>query len=150
MFIYDMFQDVNMKFFLSITEKKSVRWMADANSRIVPSENEPCLLIPEDGKYLVFSRFTFRIPPGENETILTHQLAIKSVNEAGEKVKKVLKRQYVSIVEHQIKNDSEMRKPSVFIQSFELSAGNEVCTWVSSPELLYISPIDNDVTIIKV
>lgn len=124
--------------------------MKDESSKVVPSITEPCLTIPDDGKYLVISRFTFLIPPGEKETILTHQLELKAENEAGEITRRVFKRQYVSIVEQQLKASTELRKSSNFIQSFELHAGNEVCTKVSNPELLYISSIDNDVTIIKV
>ncbi|XP_045201586.2 uncharacterized protein LOC123555085 [Mercenaria mercenaria] len=133
-----------------LSDYKDIRWTADEQSTIIPSRDTPCLMVPDDGKYLVFSRFTFRIPAGDDKTVLTHQLTLKSKTESGDIKETVFKRQYVSVIEHKLKEDSELRKPSVFIQFFELQAGDEICTGVSNPDLLYISSIDNDVNIIKV
>lgn len=135
-----------MIIFLLFTEYKEIRWSEDEYSRIKPSSEESCLIVPVGGKYLVISKFTFNLPPGDDSTLLTHQLKLKSRS-----VKDTtFKRQYVSVIEHKLKEDSELRKPSVFIQFFEISAGDEVCTGVSNPELLYVSSIDNDVNIIKI
>lgn len=81
--------------------------------------------------------------------MLTHQLKLKSRTGFGSVKDTLFKRQYVSVIEHKLKADSELRKPSVFIQFFDISAGDEICTDVPYPELLYISSIDNDVNIIK-
>lgn len=131
-----------------LSNHQEIRWMSDEYSAITPDRDESCLVVPVAGKYLVISRFTFKLPPGDNRAGITHKLRLKSKTNPAKST--VFKRQYVSVIEHRLTEGSELTKPSVFIQSFEFEAGDKVCMSVSRPELLYKSSLDNDVNIIQI
>lgn len=99
------------------------------------------------------SRFTFNIPAGDSTDFLTHIFKLKTSD--GQLKDGGFKRKYVSVLENRLRTKStqdilEVKKPSVFIEFFDLDARDQICPNVSSPGLLYESKMDNDVNIIQV
>lgn len=100
------------------------------------------------------SRFTFNIPAEDSTAILTHFFKLKTSD--GQLKDGGFRRKYVSVFENKLRTNStlmgslELRKPSVFIEFFELDARDQICPNVSNPNLLYESKMDNDVNIIQV
>ncbi|XP_045201587.2 uncharacterized protein LOC123555086 [Mercenaria mercenaria] len=137
-----------------LREHKRIVWLKDETSEIIPSSVDDCLKVPYGGKYLVVSRFTFNILPEDNITTIIHFFKLKT--SAGVQKDGGYKRKYVSVLENklrtsnEVKANKELRKPSVFIEFFDLDANDQICPNVSSPKLLYESRMDNDVNIIKV
>lgn len=131
-----------------------VLWLKDEDSEIVPSTVNDCLQIPYAGKYLVFSRFTFNILPSVETLSITHIFQLKTSD--GKLKDGGFKRKYVSVLENklrtndEVKANRELRKPSVFIEFFNLDAHDQVCANVSNTNLLYQSTMDNDINIIRV
>lgn len=131
-----------VKLCLTVSETSQVRWLHDIYSiiDIVPETN--CVKIPLNGDYFVNSRFTFKIPVEEEQSLLTHTLRVLSADG----VNVSFRRQYVDIPNDRV---SEYRKTSVFTKIFHLQAGEKLCASVSIPELLYASGIDNDLTMVR-
>ncbi|KAL4220174.1 hypothetical protein ACF0H5_020583 [Mactra antiquata] len=126
-----------------LKETGEIRWMNDIYSIIETVSDNRCVKITLSGDYFINSRFTFRIPVEEEETLFTHNLRIITENEEND----IFCRQFINIPS---RRTSEFRQTSVFTKIFHhLHAGELICADVSAPKLLYVSGIDNDLTIVR-
>ncbi|KAL4220098.1 hypothetical protein ACF0H5_020509 [Mactra antiquata] len=127
---------------------KTIRWVSDEGSSIIPDTTSPCLTIPVSGRYLIISRFTFKIPKTEPTTETLHFFKIKL--SSGEMKDHSYKRSIVSLAESKLMNGADdLKKANVFIEFYNIEAGEKICVNTSLPELLFISSLDNDVNILK-
>lgn len=108
--------------------------------------------MPVGGKYLIVSRFTFLIPKESRTVGIMH--FFKVLDTKGAIKDGGYRRKYVNVVETgsiDIGDDvTKLKTPSVFVEFIEIESQETICANVSTPELLYISALDNDINIIQV
>lgn len=131
---------------ISDTEKKELRWtVADDTPRsaINASTTDPCVIVPSAGLYSVFSQITFSFD------FDTH------FNRAGHSIHKIRhsdnRSEFVQMkAVHAPRNRTEIVHEASNLISFPLAeAGDKICVNASPVEVVYISPIDNMLTLFK-
>lgn len=129
-----------------------IRWSPDEYSHIHPSGDGGCLQVPVGGKYLVVSRFTFDVSPGEEHLNVFHFFTV--LEESGQMKEASYRRKLVSVTQEKSGLNKKIviirKHPSVFTEFIELEARQQICANVSRADLLYKSSLDNDLNIIRV
>ncbi|XP_060556099.1 uncharacterized protein LOC132716780 [Ruditapes philippinarum] len=137
---------LNQKYF-DDTKRENIRWIpvTHANNGIIPDPNEPCVIVPENGTYGIFSVLTFAVERNDPVKRLTHFLRLYKYQEGEQH----FQRKVFAVPVSENRNDPEII-PSTLISFSSLKANGSICPDTMNKENVFISSLDNTINIFKV
>ncbi|XP_052782720.1 uncharacterized protein LOC128218973 [Mya arenaria] len=133
-----------------LKEEGKVRWKESeqtARSSVKPSQNESCVVVPEAGRYMVYSQITFAFDGLTDRSEVAHSVNVRSGTDVNMVQKKLIA---VPYRDPKLPRRQQTMEPSNLITSAKVEAHDRICIEVSPANLVYVSQVDNALMVAKV